>query len=130
MVIVGSGVDVVEIGRIERALARAGERFAARVFTPAELADCRRHRAPARHFALRFAAKEAAMKALGTGWGGGVGWHDVEVVRDAAGGGPLLRLHGGAAERARASCGLLPRLALGCSRSHALAVVLLEVPAR
>jgi len=128
-VIVGSGVDVVEIGRIERALERTGDRFARRVFTPAELADCRRHRAPARQLALRFAAKEAAMKALGTGWGGGVGWHDLEVVRDAGGGGPSLRFHGGAAERARASRGLRARLALGCSRSHALAVVLLEVPA-
>jgi holo-[acyl-carrier protein] synthase len=129
-VVVGSGIDVVEIGRIERALARGGERFARRVFTPGEIADCRRHRRPARHFALRFAAKEAAMKALGTGWGAGVGWHDVEVVRAGAGGAPSLRLGGGAEARARDARGVRARLALASGRCHALAVVLLEDPAR
>lgn len=128
--VVGSGIDVVEIGRIERALARRGERFAQRVFTPGEIADCRRRRRPARHFALRFAAKEAAMKALGTGWGAGVGWHDVEVVRGGAGGEPSLRLRGGAEARARGTRAVRARLALAAGRRHALAVVLLEGPAR
>jgi holo-[acyl-carrier protein] synthase len=124
--IVGSGVDVVEIARVERALARPGERFARRVFTPAEIGDCRRHARPGPHFALRFAAKEAALKALGSGWGRGVGWQDVEVARDGAPEAVRLRLHGRAAELAQARGSAVAHLALARSRSHALAVVLLE----
>lgn len=96
--IVGHGVDVCEVVRIRRALeASTGERFRARVFTPAEQAYCEaRQRARFASYAARFAAKEAAMKALGTGWGEGVGWHDFEVVREASGP-PRLVLHGLAA---------------------------------
>src|SRR5881396_1532247 len=81
--IVGLGVDVCDVARIRRALAgRAGARFQARVFTPAEQAYCEaRRRGRFASYAVRFAAKEAAMKALGTGWAGGVGWRDFEVVR-------------------------------------------------
>jgi holo-[acyl-carrier protein] synthase len=124
--IVGSGVDVVEIARVERALARPGERFARRVFTPAEIGDCRRFARPGPHFALRFAAKEAALKALASGWGGGVGWRDVEVACDGTPERVRLRLHGRAAELARARGPTVAHLALSRSRSHALALVLLE----
>jgi holo-[acyl-carrier protein] synthase len=99
-VILGAGIDLVEIARVAAALERGGERFAARVFTERERRTCERRRQPARHYALRFAAKEAGMKALGTGWGKGVGWHDFEVVETARG--LELEVHGRARELARA----------------------------
>lgn len=101
--IAGLGIDVCDVARIRRALeAPSGARFRARVFTPGEQAYCEaRKRARFESYAARFAAKEAAMKALGTGWGEGVVWHDVEVVR-AGDGPPALRLHGAAAALARA----------------------------
>ena len=126
--IVGSGIDVVEIARIERALARAGGRFARRVFTRQEIAACEARRRPALHFAVRFAAKEAAMKALGTGWSQGVRWVDIESVSDAQRPSAPLRmqLHGRAAERAEHSGTSGCHLAVSRSRTHAVAMVLLE----
>src|SRR5262245_62199815 len=96
--ILGVGVDVCDVDRIRRALeARTGARFRARVFTAGEQAYCEaRRRGRFESYAARFAAKEAAMKALGTGWAQGVGWHDVEVVRR-QGEAPTLVLHGQAA---------------------------------
>jgi holo-[acyl-carrier protein] synthase len=92
-VIVGLGVDISEVDRIREAMARHGQRFLERVFTPAEIAYCNRHRDRAERFAGRFAAKEAAMKALGTGWSNGVRWVDIEVTRMPSGR-PTLALHG------------------------------------
>src|SRR4026209_2578575 len=100
MTIIGLGIDVTDIPRIASAFERYGERFLRRVFTDGEIAYCTRRRDPVPHLAGRFAAKEAAMKALGTGHSRGVLWKDVEVVRH--GGPPQLRLHGGAARRAEA----------------------------
>jgi len=77
--ILGLGTDLVAIARVEAMLARHGERFLRRVFTPTEQAECLRRARPAMHLAARLAAKEAAMKALGTGWSQGVRWLDVEV---------------------------------------------------
>jgi holo-[acyl-carrier protein] synthase len=108
MNIIGIGMDATEIDRIEAAVARFGDRFLHRVFTEGEIAYATRRRNPAPHLAGRFAAKEAAMKALGTGHSQGVLWRDIEVVR--AGGPPQLRFHGGAArrfERMNASSSLL-----------------------
>jgi holo-[acyl-carrier protein] synthase len=96
-VIVGLGVDISEVDRIREAMARHGQRFIERVFTPAEIAYCNRHRDRAERFAGRFAAKEAAMKALGTGWSRGVRWVDIEVTRLPTGR-PTLSLHGAARE--------------------------------
>ena len=93
--ILGLGLDVTDIDRIADSIERYGERFLRRVFTDAEVAYCTRRKVPAIHFAGRFAAKEAAMKALGTGHSRGVLWRDVEVIR--RGGPPQLELHGGAA---------------------------------
>ena len=93
--IVGLGVDISEVDRIREAINRHGDRFLKRVFTPAEIAYCNLHRNRAERFAGRFAAKEAAMKALGTGWSQGVRWVDIEVVR-ALSGKPSLALHGAA----------------------------------
>jgi holo-[acyl-carrier protein] synthase len=91
--IVGLGVDISEVDRIREAIERHDNRFLQRIFTPAEIAYCNRHRDRAERFAGRFAAKEAAMKALGTGWSQGVRWVDIEVIR-AASGKPSLALHG------------------------------------
>ncbi|MFB3853334.1 MAG: holo-ACP synthase [Vicinamibacterales bacterium] len=97
MRIVGIGLDAAEIDRIASVLERFGDRFLRRVFTEAEITYCTRHRNPAPSLAARFAAKEAAMKALGTGVSMGVSWRDVEVVR--GDGPPSLRFHGVAADR-------------------------------
>jgi holo-[acyl-carrier protein] synthase len=91
--IVGLGVDIAEVDRIEAAIRRHGEAFLKRIFTPAEIAYCERHRNKAERYAGRFAAKEAAMKALGTGWRRGVRWVDIEVARSSSGK-PSVVLHG------------------------------------
>ena len=93
--IVGLGVDITEVDRIEAAINRRGRAFLQRLFTPSEIAYCERHRNRAERFAGRFAAKEAAMKALGTGWARGVRWIDIEVVREPSGK-PTLSLSGAA----------------------------------
>jgi holo-[acyl-carrier protein] synthase len=123
--IVGSGIDVVEIARVERVLGRRGGRFERRVFTPQEVAACHRFARPGPHFALRFAAKEAVMKAVGTGWARGVRWVDIETL-PGVGGGLGLALHGPVAEHARRLGSTRPHLSVARSRSHAFAVVVLE----
>src|ERR1017187_9416480 len=95
--IVGTGIDLVEIDRIHRSIERYGPRFLNRVFTPAEQAYCLRKRKSAESFAARFAAKEAGAKALGTGISFGVSWLEIEVVREPSGR-PTLQFHGRAAE--------------------------------
>jgi holo-[acyl-carrier protein] synthase len=94
--ILGVGVDLVRIDRVTGLLERHGPRALAKLFTPAEAARCREGRHPPESFAARFAAKEAFFKALGTGWGRGGAWTDVEVV-SAPSGAPSLRLSGAAA---------------------------------
>ena len=95
--IVGLGVDITEVDRIQSAIETAGERFLRRIYTPAERAYCEQFKNKYERFAGRFAAKEAAMKALGTGWRRGVRWVDFEVVRE-AGGRPTISLAGAARE--------------------------------
>ena len=91
--IVGLGLDISEIDRIEAALTRRGAAIVERLFTPAEVAYCESHKNKFERYAGRFAAKEAAMKALGTGWRRGVRWRDIEVVRQPSGK-PTLKLTG------------------------------------
>ena len=91
--IVGSGIDLAEIGRIQRSMDRYGQRFLDRVYTAAEQAYCLRKRKAAESFAARFAAKEAGAKALGTGITHGVNWLEIEVGRE-PGGRPTLQFHG------------------------------------
>jgi holo-[acyl-carrier protein] synthase len=122
--ILGLGLDAIEIERVAATLARYGPRFEHRIFTDAEIAYCRRRRDPSVHFAGRFAAKEAGMKALGTGRSRGVLWRDVEVVR-APGGPPQLAFHGGAARRFAALGGRTALVTITHSRALALAEVLL-----
>jgi holo-[acyl-carrier protein] synthase len=103
MAIVGTGIDIVEVDRIERALTRpvTGARFRARVYTEREISYCEsRGRPRYQSYAARFAAKEAAMKAMGTGWNRNVGWSEIEVVRE-RGHAPTIMLHGKSAEFAR-----------------------------
>ncbi len=109
------GVDIVEIDRIANAVTRWGERFLSRVYTEGELAYCQGR---AERLAARFAAKEAVMKALGTGLRG-VGWREVEVVRP-RGQAPTIALHGRAIDRARALG--FQQLAVSLSHSRAYAV--------
>jgi len=124
---VGSGIDVVEIERVERALARHGRRFEERVFHPNEIAAGRGRRRSAPFYAARFAAKEALMKAVGTGWARGVRWVDIEVVAGA--GAFALELHGEVADLARRRGVARIHLGIGRSRSLALAAVLLDAGA-
>ena len=126
MNIIGLGIDATEIDRIEAAIARFGDRFLRRVFTEGEIAYATRRRNPAPHFAGRFAAKEAAMKALGTGHSHGVLWRNIEVVRQ--GGPPLLRFHGGAAARYAQLRATGSLLTITHSQTLALAQVILLGP--
>src|SRR6202521_684469 len=95
--IIGLGVDITEVDRIDAAIARYGRAFLQRIFTPSEIAYCEKHRNRSERFAGRFAAKEAAMKALGTGWARGVRWVDIEVIRELSGK-PTLKLSGASRE--------------------------------
>jgi holo-[acyl-carrier protein] synthase len=121
--IIGLGLDATDIPRIAATLERYGDRFRRRVFTDHEIAYCLRRREPAVHFAGRFAAKEAAMKALGTGHTQNVLWRDVEVVR--RGGPPQLQFHGGAARRFTAIGARSSLLTITHAETLALAEVLL-----
>ena len=123
--IVGIGVDIVEIERLREVLRRQQDRFIRRVFTEAEQEYCRAHRDPAPHYAARFAAKEAVFKALGTGWAKGVSWKDAEVVR-AAMGAPVLALHGQAEKLSLTLGARAIHLSLSHSSDSAVALVVLE----
>lgn len=81
----GIGCDIIEISRIRSSISRHGKHFLNRVFTPAEQEYCHRHRDAAPHFAARFSAKEAVVKALGTGFRNGISWLDIEIVQDSYG---------------------------------------------
>jgi len=122
--IIGIGMDANEIDRIEATIERYGDRFLRRIFTDGEIAYATRRRNPAPHFAGRFAAKEAAMKALGTGHSQGVLWRDIEVVR-AAGGPPQLRFHGGSARRLASLNATSSLLTITHSQTLAIAQVML-----
>lgn len=121
--IIGLGLDSTDIARVDAILARWGDRFLQRVFTAEEIAYCQRRHRPAVHLAGRFAAKEAAMKALGTGVAQDVWWRDVEVVR--TDGPPRLVLHGGAGRRFAAMGGASALVTITHSETIALAQVLL-----
>jgi holo-[acyl-carrier protein] synthase len=121
--IIGLGLDATEIDRVAATIERYGDRFLRRVFTDGEIAYCTRRRVPAIHFAGRFAAKEAGMKALGTGHSQNVLWRDVEVIRH--GGPPQLQFHGGAARRFAAMDARTSLLSITHTEALAFAQVLL-----
>ena len=127
--VVGLGTDLVEIGRIERSIARFGKRFLERVYTADEIAYCMRKKSFGESFAARFAAKEAGAKALGTGISRGVSWQEFEVRREASGK-PTLYLLGRAAELAAGMGVTRVSVSLTHAKTMALAVVVMESEAR
>ncbi len=123
--IIGSGIDLTEIGRIQQSVDRFGNRFLDRVYTGAEKAYCLRKRKSAESLAARFAAKEAGAKALGTGISHGVSWLEIEVVREPSGR-PTIRFHGRAAEIAAHLGVTHAALSLTHTADLAMASVVLE----
>lgn len=123
--IIGIGIDIVEIARIEEAIRDRGQRFVDRVFTPAEIAECDSKATRIASLAARFAAKEAAMKALGTGWAGGLAWRDIEVICE-PGGRPSVRFHGRAAEVFRELGGRTAHVSLSHAGDLAAAQVVID----
>jgi holo-[acyl-carrier protein] synthase len=123
--IVGTGIDIAEVPRISESIERFGERFLRRVFTEEEIRYCDSKANRVERYAARFAAKEAAMKALGTGWNHGVRWRDVEVFRS-PGSRPTIRFHGKAAEFAARLHANHVALSLSHTAEQAIASVILE----
>lgn len=123
--IVGTGVDIAEVARIRESVERFGERFTARVFTPGERAYVERKANRYERYAARFAAKEAGMKAIGTGWKRGVRWQDFEVA-NLPSGKPTLRLHGAAARVAERLGVKSIALSITHTKDVAMAHVILE----
>jgi len=123
--IIGMGVDLAEVGRIKKAIERYGETFLRRVYTAGEREYCERFKNKYERFAGRFAAKEAAMKALGTGWRRGVRWVDFEVVRE-KGGRPTIRLDGEARKIAEELGVKRIALSITHTEAQALAQVIFE----
>ena len=123
--IISIGIDIIEVRRVHETIART-PRFAERVFTAAERAYCQsRGAAAAQHYAARFAAKEAALKALQTGWRGGISWQDVEVSARESGA-PVILFNGRARELFAASGATAVHLSIAHTSEHAIAEVILE----
>lgn len=125
VMIVGTGIDIAEVPRIREVIARHGDRFLKRVFTEGEIQYCESKANRVERYAARFAAKEAGMKAIGTGWNHGVRWRDIEVARK-PGGRPTLLLHGKAAEFAARLGATNIALSLTHTAEQAMAQVILE----
>jgi holo-[acyl-carrier protein] synthase len=123
--IIGTGIDLVEIARLRKVIERLKDRFILRVFTPGEQEFCNAHRDPVPHYAVRFAAKEALFKALGTGWAKGVTWLDVEVQRERQDA-PTMALRGEAQRLSAAMGAQKAHLSLSHSDQWAIAMVILE----
>ena len=123
--IVGTGVDIAEVARVAASIERFGRRFTGRVFTPDEIRYCESKANKAERYAARFAAKEAAMKAIGTGWRHGVTWQDIEVKR-VPGGRPTVAFSGKAAEFFAQLGATKAHLSLTHTAEFAMAQVILE----
>ena len=123
--ILGIGIDLVEVGRIRESCERFGERFLSRILRPSEIAYCQSHKFMAPHVAARFAAKEAISKAFGTGIGKDLGWQDMEIQRRESGE-PFVVLHGQGAGLLVARGGSRVVVSLSHTQAHATAVAILE----
>jgi len=123
MNIIGIGTDIIECDRIGRMLSRHGERFTRHVYTEAEILYCAERKAAEQHFAGRWAAKEAVLKAFGTGWIAGIAWKDVEVLILASGK-PTIRLHGGAAKKGNELSIVEVLISISHCKSHATATAI------
>ena len=122
--IVSIGIDIMDVERIAQSLGRS-ERLRDRIFTTAEIAYCELHASKYEHYAGRFAAKEAALKALRTGWSGGIGWHDVEILPTDKGP-PQLIITGRARTRLDEMGVTNWHISLSHTKSYAVAQVVLE----
>ncbi|TWT67685.1 Holo-[acyl-carrier-protein] synthase [Posidoniimonas polymericola] len=123
--IVGIGTDIIETLRIAKMIERHGELFINRVYTEHEIKYCSSQRAATQHYAGRWAAKEAVLKALGTGWVRGISWRDIEVYKQASGA-PVVRLQGGARDALERSGIHRIHVSISHCRSHATAYAVAE----
>lgn len=123
--IIGTGIDIAEVPRVAAAIERFGQRFLQRIFTEEEIRYCQSKQNAAERFAARFAAKEAALKAIGTGWNRGIGWHEVEVRRE-RGQRPSIHFSGKAAIVFEHIGAKRASLSLTHTSEQAMAMVILE----
>ena len=123
--ILGVGIDIIEVGRIRSSYERFGERFLNRILLLNEIAYCLSHKVPALFLVVRFAAKEAISKAFGTGIGAQLGWQDMEVGRKESGE-PFVILHGGGKKLLEERKGRVVLISLSHTQEHAAAVAILE----
>jgi holo-[acyl-carrier protein] synthase len=124
-VILGCGIDIIEVQRVEAACEKFGDRFLQRIFRPSELAYCHSHKNPGPFLAARFAGKEAVSKAFGTGIGGQLGWQDIEICRKDSGE-PYVVLHDKGESLLRERGGHIVHLSLSHTLNQAAAVAILE----
>jgi holo-[acyl-carrier protein] synthase len=123
--ILGTGIDIIEVARIAASFEKFGDRFANRILLPDEIAYCRSHKNPAPFLAVRFAAKEAVSKAFGTGIGAQLGWQDIEIRRKESGE-PFVVLHGKGAELFAARGAKSLHVSLSHTEHYAAATAILE----
>jgi holo-[acyl-carrier protein] synthase len=123
--ILGVGIDIIEVARIQASFDRFGERFVNRILLPDEIRYCLSHRVPGPFLAARFAAKEAISKAFGTGIGSQLGWQDMEIGRKESGE-PFVILHGPGRKLLEARGGRHVLVSLSHTQAHACAVAILE----
>jgi holo-[acyl-carrier protein] synthase len=123
--ILGSGIDIIEVRRVEAACEKFGERFVQRILRPSEIAYCLSHKSPGPFLAARFAGKEAISKAFGTGIGRHLGWQDMEICRKDSGE-PYVVLHGKGETLLRERGGRIVHLSLSHTASYAAAAAILE----
>ena len=123
--IIGIGIDIIEVKRLAEGIERHADRFTKRLFTDLEIGYCSTKANPAMHYAGRFAAKEAAFKAMGRGWGGGVSWKDVEIYNESSGA-PFLNFYGKALELVREKNMVRAHVSISHIADHATAVVVIE----
>ena len=123
--ILGIGIDIIEVERIQNSFEKFGERFLKRILHPDEISYCLSHRAPAPFLAARFAGKEAISKAFGTGIGAQLGWQNMEIRRKASGE-PFVILHGAGQKLLEARGGRAVLISLSHTQAHATAVAILE----
>jgi holo-[acyl-carrier protein] synthase len=123
--ILGTGIDIIEVARIAASFEKFGERFVNRILLPDEIAYCRSHKNPAPFLAVRFAAKEAVSKAFGTGIGAQLGWQDIEIRRKESGE-PFVVLHGKGRELLAARGAKIMHVSLSHTEHYAAATAILE----
>ena len=123
--ILGTGIDIIEVTRVRNSVERFGERFLQRILRPDEIQYCLSHKFPAPHIAARFAAKEALSKAFGTGIGSQLGWQDMEIKREESGR-PFVVLHGSGAKLLTERGGRIVHVSLSHTEHYASALAILE----